>query len=125
MRLLRSVLHLGWMLVTVIPWGLALLILSLRLRGAPLWWFAVNWMRVVIWGTRVILGIQVRLSGLEYLPQGASSPAVLLCKHQSTLETLLLPTLMPHPLAFVFKRSCFASLFRLVDGPPRHDPYRP
>jgi len=48
MRLLRSVLHLGWMLVTVIPWSLALLILSLRLRGAPLWWFAVNWMRVVI-----------------------------------------------------------------------------
>ncbi|NDE74110.1 MAG: 1-acyl-sn-glycerol-3-phosphate acyltransferase, partial [Betaproteobacteria bacterium] len=85
MRLLRSVLHLGWMLVTVIPWGLALLILSLRLRGAPLWWFAVNWMRVVIWGTRVILGIRVRLSGLEHLPQGASSPAVLLCKHQSTL----------------------------------------
>ena len=37
MRLLRSVLHLGWMLVTVIPWSLALLILSLRLRGAPLW----------------------------------------------------------------------------------------
>lgn len=104
MRLLRSVLHLGWMLVTVIPWGLALLILSLGLRGAPLWWFAVNWMRVVIWGTRVILGIRVRLSGLEYLPQGASSPAVLLCKHQSTLETLLLPTLMPYPLAFVFKR---------------------
>lgn len=34
MRLLRSVLHLGWMLVTVIPWGLALLILSLRLRRA-------------------------------------------------------------------------------------------
>jgi len=104
MRLLRSVLHLGWMLVTVIPWGLALLILSLRLRGAPLWWFAVNWMRVVIWGTRVILGIRVRLSVLEHLLQGASNPAVLLCEHQSTLETLLLPTLMPHPLAFVFKR---------------------
>jgi 1-acyl-sn-glycerol-3-phosphate acyltransferase len=27
-----------------------------------------------------------------------------LAKHQSALETLLLPTLMPHPLAFVFKR---------------------
>lgn len=104
MKLLRSVLHLGWMLVTVIPWGLALLILSLRLRGAPLWWFAVNWMRVVIWGTRVILDIRVRLSGLEHLPQAAYSPAVLLCKHQSTLETLLLPTLMPNPVAFVFKR---------------------
>jgi 1-acyl-sn-glycerol-3-phosphate acyltransferase len=52
----------------------------------------------------VILGIQVRVSGLDHLPVGATSPAILLSKHQSTLETLLLPTLMPHPLAFVFKR---------------------
>jgi 1-acyl-sn-glycerol-3-phosphate acyltransferase len=41
---------------------------------------------------------------MENLPVGATSPAILLSKHQSTLETLLLPTLMPHPLAFVFKR---------------------
>jgi 1-acyl-sn-glycerol-3-phosphate acyltransferase len=73
-------------------------------RRTPLWWFAVNWFRLVIWGSRVILGIQVRVTGLEHLPQGATSPAILLSKHQSTLETLLIPTLMPRPLAFVFKR---------------------
>ena len=104
MPLLRSVLHLAWMLITVIPWGLALVLLSVGVRRTPLWWFAVGWFRVVIWGTRVILGIQVQVSGLENLPDGALSPAILLSKHQSTLETLLLPTLMPHPLAFVFKR---------------------
>lgn len=104
MLLLRSVLHLAWMLITVIPWGLALLLLSLVVGRTPLWWFAVGWFRVVIWGTRVLLGIEVRVSGLEHLPDGARSPAILLSKHQSTLETLLLPTLMPHPLAFVFKR---------------------
>jgi 1-acyl-sn-glycerol-3-phosphate acyltransferase len=32
------------------------------------------------------------------------APAILLVKHQSTLETFLIPTLMPHPLAYVFKR---------------------
>ena len=93
-----------WLLLTVIPWGLTLVLISVWVRRTPLWWFAVNWFRLVIWGSRVILGIQVRVSGLENLPQGASSPAILLSKHQSTLETLLLPTLMSHPLAFVFKR---------------------
>ena len=104
MPLIRSILHLAWMLVTVIPWGLALVILSLGMRRTPLWWFAVGWFRVVIWGTRVIVGIEVQVRGLENLPAGPGSPAILLSKHQSTLETLLLPTLMPQPLAFVFKR---------------------
>jgi 1-acyl-sn-glycerol-3-phosphate acyltransferase len=103
-NLIRSLLHMAWILVTVIPWGLALVIISVRVRGTPLWWFAVNWMRVVIWGTRVILGIRVQVRGMENLPQGHESAAILLAKHQSALETLLLPTLMPHPLAFVFKR---------------------
>jgi 1-acyl-sn-glycerol-3-phosphate acyltransferase len=94
----------AWMLLTVIPWGLALVIISVWVGRTPLWWFAVNWFRLVIWGSRVFLGIQVQVNGMENLPVGETSPAVLLSKHQSTLETLLLPTLMPHPLAFVFKR---------------------
>ncbi|NMM14016.1 MAG: 1-acyl-sn-glycerol-3-phosphate acyltransferase [Rhodoferax sp.] len=104
MSLIRSILHMAWILLTVIPWGLTLVVISVWVRRTPLWWFAVNWFRLVIWGSRVILGIQVRVSGLDHLPVGATSPAILLSKHQSTLETLLLPTLMPHPLAFVFKR---------------------
>ena len=94
----------AWMFITVIPWGLTLVVISVWVRRTPLWWFAVNWFRLVIWGSRTILGIQVRVTGLEHLPVGATSPAILLSKHQSTLETLLIPTLMPHPLAFVFKR---------------------
>ncbi len=104
MALIRSILHFTWMLLTVIPWGLTLVLISVWVKRTPLWWFAVGWFRLVIWGARVILGIEVRVSGLENLPQGATTQAILLSKHQSTLETLLLPTLMPHPLAFVFKR---------------------
>ncbi|MES2879935.1 MAG: lysophospholipid acyltransferase family protein, partial [Pseudomonadota bacterium] len=104
MSLIRSILHMAWMLLTVMPWALTLVVVSLWVRRTSLWWFAVNWFRLVIWGSRVILGIQVRVSGMENLPVGATTPAVLLSKHQSTLETLLIPTLMPHPLAFVFKR---------------------
>ncbi len=101
---LRSVFHMLWMLVTVIPWGVIMVTASIGLRGRPLWWMAVRWLRWTIEGARVILGIRVRVSGMEHLPDGATSPAILLVKHQSTLETFLLPTLMPHPLAYVFKK---------------------
>jgi len=90
---------------------MTLVLISVWVKRTPLWWFAVNWFRLVIWGTRVILGVQVRVSGMENLPQGATTPAILLSKHQSTLETLLLPTLMPHPLAFVFKRELLSIPF--------------
>ena len=72
---------------------------------------AVRWLGWVIDGARVLLGIQVRVTGRENLPVGTTSPAILLVKHQSTLETFLLPTLMPHPLAYVFKKELLAVPF--------------
>jgi 1-acyl-sn-glycerol-3-phosphate acyltransferase len=104
MALMRSALLMVWILATVIPWGFTLVVISLWVRRTPLWWFAVAWFRVVIWGAKVITGIQVQVTGMENLPTGPHSQAILLSKHQSMLETLLIPTLMPHPLAFVFKR---------------------
>jgi 1-acyl-sn-glycerol-3-phosphate acyltransferase len=104
MPLLRSLVHMLWMLVTVIPWAIIMLFASIRVRGNPLYWMAVRWLRWSIDGARLILGIRVRVSGMEHLPVGETSPAILLVKHQSTLETFLMPTLMPHPLAYVFKK---------------------
>src|SRR3954452_24553403 len=70
-----------------------------------MWWMAVRWLRWAVGRIGLgILGIQVRVSGYDNLPLGERSPAILLVKHQSTLETFLIPTLMPHPLAYVFKR---------------------
>ncbi len=109
--LARSVLHMLWMLVTVVPWGIIMVLASVRVRGTALWWMAVRWLGWVIGGARVLLGIQVRVTGMDNLPDGATSPAVLLVKHQSTLETFLLPTLMPHPLAYVFKKELLAVPF--------------
>lgn len=90
--------------MTVIPWALALLLVSTVATRTTVWWVAVSWFRVVMWGTRVILGVRMEVHGLQNLPLGQTSSAVLLSNHQSTLETLWLPTLMPHPVAFVFKR---------------------
>jgi 1-acyl-sn-glycerol-3-phosphate acyltransferase len=104
MAFIRSVIHALWMLVTVVPWGIIMVTASLWSSGTQMWWMAVRWLSWVISGARVILGIKVRVTGFENLPLGEKSPAILLVKHQSTLETFLIPTLMPHPLAFVFKR---------------------
>jgi 1-acyl-sn-glycerol-3-phosphate acyltransferase len=104
MAWLRSVLHLLWMGLTVVPWAMVVLLASLFVSSATLYRMCVGWLRCAVAGARVLLGIEVRVSGWENLPQGQTSPAVLLVKHQSTFETFLMPTLMPHPLAYVFKK---------------------
>jgi 1-acyl-sn-glycerol-3-phosphate acyltransferase len=104
MDFLRSLLHALWMLVTVIPWGIWMVVSSLWASGEAMYWKAARWLGWQIDGLRILCGVQVRVAGMENLPQGQSSPAILLVKHQSTLETFLIPTLMPHPLAYVFKR---------------------
>jgi 1-acyl-sn-glycerol-3-phosphate acyltransferase len=104
MNLIRSIVHALWMLVTVIPWGLIMVTASIRVRGKPLYWMAARWLGWAVDGARVLLGIQTRVTGMENLPTGENSAAVLLVKHQSTYETFLMPTIMPHPLAYVFKK---------------------
>ncbi|MET0310731.1 MAG: lysophospholipid acyltransferase family protein [Burkholderiaceae bacterium] len=104
MAFLRSVLHALLMLVTVIPWGIIMCVASIWRRGVPLYWMAARWLGWQIDGARIITGIQTRITGMENLPQGETSAAILLVKHQSTYETFLMPTIMPHPLAYVFKK---------------------
>jgi len=98
---LRSALFLLWMSVTVVPWGTAVLIYSIFVRGDKIYWLCAGWLRAAIWGCRVICGVRARVSGMENLPDTA---VILLPKHQSTWETFAFPTLMPKPLAYVFKR---------------------
>lgn len=103
---LRSALFVLWMTVTVIPWGLLMLLLSIFRRGEQLYWPTMRWLRMAMWGARVICGVQARVQGMEHLPTKAQKrqAVVLASKHQSTWETFFYPTLMPHPLAYVFKR---------------------
>lgn len=103
---LRSFLFVLWMALTVVPWALAVLLLSLVVRGPKVYWACVGWLRVAIWGARVICGVRYRVHGMQHLPSraDAKSAVLLASKHQSTWETFAYPTLMSHPLAYVFKR---------------------
>ncbi len=104
MLLIRSILHMLWMALTVIPWALAVLVFSLFGSSTQIYWLCAGWLRLAVNGGTFILGIQNRVTGMENLPSGELSACVLLVKHQSTWETFSMVTLMPHPLAFVFKR---------------------
>ncbi len=104
MALVRSILHMLWMIVTVIPWATVLVVASIWRRGTPLYWMAARWLSWSISGARVILGIRTRVTGMDNLPTDPLAGAVLLVKHQSTYETFLMPALMPRPLAYVFKK---------------------
>ena len=111
MNFIRSVLHLLWMAVTVVPWALFVVVVSYFVSSTRLYWICAAWLRLAIQGGTVILGIRNRIQGLENLPQGSKDPAVLLVKHQSVWETFLMPTIMPHPLAYVFKKELLSIPF--------------
>ncbi len=104
MSLIRSVVHMLWMMLTVIPWALAVLVYSLFASSTKIYWLCAGWLRLAVSGGTAILGIQNRVTGMENLPSTELGTCVLLVKHQSTWETFSMVTLMPHPLAFVFKR---------------------
>ena len=101
---LRSVLHMLFMAVTVVPWALAVVIAAPFLNSTKIYWMCARWLKLAVDGGTVILGIRNKVIGYENLPVGTTAPAVLLVKHQSLWETFSMAALMPHPLAFVFKK---------------------
>jgi 1-acyl-sn-glycerol-3-phosphate acyltransferase len=106
MNALRSVLVFAWLVISVIPCGLALVFCSLFLRSDTLWWwFAAPFLRGVIVAARVVGGVKHRVHGAENWPTADDMRRVILCpKHQSMWETFYFPSMTSHPLAYVFKK---------------------
>jgi len=100
----RAVLHTMLLAVTVVPWALVAVVL--RMLGQEKWCYAVciNWLRLSVNSGTLILGIHNRVTGWENLPAGETDAAILLVKHQSLWETFTMIAIMPHPLAYVFKK---------------------
>jgi 1-acyl-sn-glycerol-3-phosphate acyltransferase len=105
MAVIRSSLHMVFMFVTVIPCALLIVLAAAVGIGADKRYaIAVYWLNLSVQAARVIMGVRYRVQGQENLPQADTSSAILLVKHQSTYETFLMPVIMPHALAYVFKR---------------------
>ncbi len=104
MRFVLSLIHFVFLVVTVVPWTCAVILARLFGNADVAYKVAGNWLALATHSATWILGIRPRLSGLENLPDGKTSPAIILVKHQSVWETFAMVAFMPHPLAYVFKR---------------------
>ena len=59
-----------------------------------------NWARFILWWLRVTCRIDADIEGLENI---GDQPAIIMCKHQSTWETLVIQVLFP-PQVWILKR---------------------
>ncbi|MCB1684276.1 MAG: lysophospholipid acyltransferase family protein [Pseudomonadales bacterium] len=100
MMLRSAAFYLGYSLATIVWGALSVLfawILPYRQRFA----FVVGcWTRFSLWWLRITCGIGHQIEGLEHLP---TNPCVVMCRHESTWETLFLQTLLA-PQATLIKR---------------------
>ena len=100
----RSFVHALWMLLAVIPVAIWMVAATPFASSGHMYRSACFFLKCAMHGLRVICGVRWQLHGFDNLPVGQTSAAILLVKHQSTLETFLMPLVMPHPLAYVFKK---------------------
>lgn len=83
----------------------SVLILLFRLFGFHASWFwAKAWSKTMLWLARIICGIRVEVEGREHFP---GEPCVVMAKHQSALETIAMPALIP-PYVWILKRELFS-----------------
>ncbi len=80
-----------------------LLIISRPLGFSASWIWARRWSRAVLWLAKVCCGIRVEIEGTEHL---TDVPCVVMAKHQSALETIIMPLLLP-PYVWVLKKELF------------------
>ncbi|HHM06071.1 MAG TPA: 1-acyl-sn-glycerol-3-phosphate acyltransferase, partial [Gammaproteobacteria bacterium] len=62
--------------------------------------FITSWSRLNLWWLKLTCGLSYQVEGLENLP---ARPAIVLAKHQSTLETLIFQGIFP-PQTWLLKR---------------------
>lgn len=111
MNFIRSCLHFLFMIVTVIPWATAVMISALLKQPKWVYKIATGWLTLSTRAARWFMGIRYEVMGYEHLPKGKNDGAILLVKHQSVWETFAMPGLMPHSLAYVFKKELLAIPF--------------
>jgi len=100
MIFLRSLLFMAALVVltpTVVTALLLLFWLPARLRRR----FVMLWVHTASWLVRHLLHIDYRTLGADHIPQ---VPCVIMCKHQSAWETIVLQSIFGWQTSFVYKR---------------------
>lgn len=106
MIFLRSLLF----MVGVVPLTIVISLLLNLARPLPFrvrYRIGVAWRKGFLWLSRYVLGIRVKVKGLENVPK---EPCIVLAKHQSAWETVGLQEYFP-PVVFVLKRELLSVPF--------------
>ena len=101
MVLVRSLVYFAALVLSILGFGL-----TLALFG---WFLPVSWKEPVgnawadvnVWALKVICGLRHRVTGAENLPR---EPAIVMAKHQSAWETIVLRSILRGHQAWVLKR---------------------
>ena len=103
MATLRSTLFMAYALLWSLLTAPLVFIAGPLLRGIWPYRFGRVWRLGVQWGVENLLGIRPHFVGLENMPD---EPCVILAKHQSAWETMVLQDLLPHGAyaTFVLKK---------------------
>ncbi|MEY4083519.1 MAG: hypothetical protein RL483_888 [Pseudomonadota bacterium] len=102
--LVRSLVFVAFQAISVTIWGSLFVLLAPLLSPTNRYRFAMRWPAMSSWAAQVLLGLQVRVQGQQNLKDACQQPVIVCSKHQSAWETLFLPSYLPRPLCFVFKR---------------------
>lgn len=84
----------------ITPFFTLLALLSFPLHPITRYRIISGWAYTCMWLLRVLCGIRIQVRGKENIPK---EPSIVLCKHQSALETIALQTIFP-PQVWVLKK---------------------
>ena len=101
MILIRSLFYFVLMSISVVLFGLVIVLLGWALPTGFSDGVATAWGRFNMWMQRWICGLKVHIEGTENLPQGR---AIIMSKHQSTWETISLRGLLAPHQSWVLKQ---------------------
>lgn len=107
MRLLRSMLFAAGMwlvMMIIVPLAFLLLPFPFALRFG----FISQWARFTVWWLAVTCKVHYEISGRENIP---AANGIVLCKHQSTWETLVLQQIFPQQVWLLKKELLWVPVF--------------
>ena len=98
---LRSSLYFLAMVLSIGVFGLGIVTIGMLLPLSARDRMASAWGSTNLWLMKVICGLKYRIHGAENLPRHA---AIVMCKHQSTWETISLKAILPPPQSWILKK---------------------
>ena len=107
MRAIRSVLVFLIMATTVIPLASLLVVSSFLMPyRVTYFWIGRPWLQLAVGAVKWVGGVKTHIRGYEHLVEASEAGhRIIICsKHQSTLETFFFPSVMNHPVAYVYKK---------------------